>query len=51
MSRFRGLLNDPRLDRMPGVPEDPDAAGAVLDGRQDIDLGSVEEVGGEEVQR
>src|SRR6266436_9018983 len=26
-----GLLNYPRLDRMPGGSEDPDAAGAVLD--------------------
>ena len=36
---------------MPGGPEDPDAAGAVLDGGQDVDLRAVEQVGGEEVQR
>jgi hypothetical protein len=29
-----GLLNDPRLDRVPGCAEDPDSAGAALDGRQ-----------------
>jgi hypothetical protein len=34
-----------------GDAEDPDAAGAVLDDGQDIDLGAVEQVGGEEVQR
>jgi hypothetical protein len=31
--------------------KDPDAAGAVLDDGQDIDLGAVEQAGGEEVQR
>jgi len=36
---------------VPGGSEDPDAAGAVLDGGQDVDLGAVEQVGGEEVQR
>jgi len=34
-----------------GGAEDANAAGAVLDGGQDIDLGAVEQVGGEEVQR
>src|SRR5579872_2588744 len=36
---------------MPGGSEDPDAAGAVLDGGQDVDLRAVEEIGDEEVQR
>ena len=45
-----GLLDYPRLDWMPGASEDPDAAGAALDGGQDVDLRAVEEIGGEEVQ-
>jgi hypothetical protein len=45
------LLHDPGLDGVLGGAKDPDAAGAVLDDSQDIDLGSVEQVGGEEVQR
>jgi hypothetical protein len=32
-----GLLHYPRLDRMLGGPEDADAAGAVLNGGQDVD--------------
>jgi hypothetical protein len=36
---------------MPGGSEDPDAASAVLDDGQDIDLRAIEEIGGEEVQR
>ena len=39
-----GLLNYPRLDRMLGGSEDPDAAGAVLDDGKDVDLGGVEQV-------
>jgi hypothetical protein len=45
-----GLLHHPGLDRMLGGSEDPDAAGAVLDDGQDVDLRAVEQVGGEEVQ-
>jgi hypothetical protein len=45
------LLDDPGLDGVLGGAEDANAAGAVLDGGQDIDLGAVEQVGGEEVQR
>jgi len=33
-----GLLHYSRLDRVFGGSEDPDAAGAVLDDGQDIDL-------------
>jgi hypothetical protein len=36
---------------MLGGSEDLDAAGAVLDDGQDVDLRAVEQVGGEEVQR
>ena len=36
---------------MLGGSEDPDAAGAVLDNGQDVDLRAVEQAGGEEVQR
>jgi hypothetical protein len=36
---------------MLGGAKDPDAARAVLDDGQDIDLGAVAQVGGEEVQR
>jgi hypothetical protein len=46
-----GLLHYPRLHRMLGGSEDPDAAGAVLDDGKDGDLGAVEQGGGEEVQR
>ena len=46
-----GLLDDPRFDRVPGGAEDPDAAGAVLDDGKDVDLGAVEQVSGEEIQR
>src|SRR5260221_7002619 len=46
-----GLLHYPRLDRMLGGSEEPDAAGAVLDDGKDVDLRAVEQVGGEEVQR
>jgi hypothetical protein len=42
------LLHDPGLDRVLGGAKDLDAAGAVLDGGQDIDLGAVEQVGREE---
>jgi len=41
---------DPRLDGMLRGAQDPDAAGAVLDHGKDVHLGTVEEVGGEEVQ-
>jgi hypothetical protein len=46
-----GLLHYPRLNRVPGGSEDPDAAGAVLDDGQDVDRRAIEQVGGEEVQR
>jgi hypothetical protein len=46
-----GLLHHPGLGRVLDGAEDPDAAGAVLDDGQDVDLGAVEQVGGEEVQR
>jgi hypothetical protein len=36
---------------MLGGAKDPDPAGTVLDDGQDVDLGAVEQVGGEEVQR
>jgi hypothetical protein len=42
---------DPGLDRVLGGAENPDAAGAMLDCGQDVDLRAVEEIGGEEVQR
>jgi hypothetical protein len=45
------LLHHPGLDRMLGGAQNPYAAGAVLDHGKDIDPGSVEQVGGEEVQR
>ena len=41
------LLHDPRLDRVLGGAEDPDAAGAMLDRGQDVDFRAVEEIGGE----
>jgi hypothetical protein len=46
-----GLLSNPRLDRVLGGAEDPDAARAMLDHGQDIHLRAVEEVGGKEVKR
>ena len=46
-----GLLDHPRLDRVPGGSEDAYPAGAVLNHGKDVDLRSVEQVGGEEVQR
>jgi hypothetical protein len=46
-----GLLHHPRLDRVPGDTENPDPAAAVLDHGQDVNLGAVQQVGGEEVQR
>jgi hypothetical protein len=46
-----GLLGEPRFDRVPGGAEGPDAAGAVSDDGQDVDLGSLEQVSGEEIQR
>jgi hypothetical protein len=46
-----GLLHHPGLDRMLGGAQNPYAAGAVLDHGKDVDLGAVEQVGGEEVQR
>jgi hypothetical protein len=46
-----GLLHYPRLDRVLRGSEDPDAAGAVLDDGQDVDLRAIEEIGGEEVHR
>jgi hypothetical protein len=36
-----GLLHYPRLNRMPGGSEDPDAASAMFDGGQDVDLRAV----------
>ena len=45
-----GLLHHQRLDGMLRGPQDPDAAGAVLDHGKDVHLGAIEEVGGEEVQ-
>jgi len=36
-----GLLHYPRLDRMLGGSEDPDAAGAVFDDGKDVDLRAV----------
>lgn len=41
-----GLLHYPRLDRMLGGSEDPDAAGAVLNGGNDLGLRPVEQPGG-----
>ena len=46
-----GLLDDPRLDRVPGGTQDPDPAGAMLDYGKDIGLRAVEQAGGEEIQR
>jgi hypothetical protein len=46
-----GLLDRPRLDRVPRGLKDPDPAGAMLDRGQDAGLGPVEQAGGEEVQR
>jgi hypothetical protein len=49
--QFPCLLHDPGLDRVLGGAENPDAAGAVLDCGQDVDLRAVEEIGGEKVRR
>jgi hypothetical protein len=46
-----GLLDHPRLDRMPGGSEDAYPARAVLYNGKDVDLRSVEQAGREEVQR
>jgi hypothetical protein len=46
-----GLLHHPGLDRMLGGAKNPYAAGAAFDHGKDVDLGAVERVGGEEVQR
>jgi hypothetical protein len=46
-----GLLGGPRPGRVRGDPEDADAPGGVLDHGQDVSLGAVEQVGGEEVAR
>src|SRR5258708_18522482 len=46
-----GLLDRPRRDRVPGGFEDAYPAGAVLYDGKDVDLRSVEQAGGEEVQR
>ena len=46
-----GLLHHPGLDRMFGGAQNPHAAGAMLNHGKDVNLGAVEQVGGEEVQR
>ncbi|HEX3957509.1 MAG TPA: Scr1 family TA system antitoxin-like transcriptional regulator [Trebonia sp.] len=46
-----GLLHHPGLDRMLRSTQNPHTAGAVLDHGKDVDLGAVEQVSGEEVQR
>jgi hypothetical protein len=46
-----GLLDHPGLDRVLGGSEDAYPARAVLYNGEDVDLRSVEQVGGEEVQR
>jgi len=46
-----GLLRQPGLDRVLCGSENPDPAATVLDDDQDVRLGTVEQVGGEEVQR
>jgi hypothetical protein len=43
------LLGSPFPGWMQGDSEDADAPGGVLDRRQDIGLGAIEQVGGEEV--
>ena len=45
------LLDHPRLDWVLGGSEDAYPAGAVLHDGKDVDLRSVEQVGGEQVQR
>src|SRR5260370_16778032 len=45
-----GLLDHPRRDRVPGGSEDAYPAGAVLYYGKDVDLRSLEQAGGEEVQ-
>ena len=44
-----GLLDGPFAGGMQGDSEDADAPGGVLDYGQDVGLGAVEQVGGEEV--
>jgi hypothetical protein len=46
-----GLLDHPRLDRVPGRSEDAYPARAVLCNGKDAGLRAVEQAGGEEVQR
>jgi hypothetical protein len=46
-----GLLDHPRLDRVPGRSEDAYPAGAVLYNGKDVGLRPVEQIGGEQVQR
>lgn len=46
-----GLLDHPRMDRVLGGSEDVHPAGAVLNNGKDVDLRSVEQVGGEQFQR
>jgi len=43
------LLGGPRPGGMLGDAEDADAPGGVLDDGQDVGLGAVEQIGGEEV--
>ena len=46
-----GLLGGPRPGGMQGDSEDADAPGGVLDHGQDVGLGAVQQVGGEQVAR
>ena len=46
-----GLLGGPRPGGMRCDAEDADAPGGVLDDGQDVGLGAVEQIGGEEVAR
>ncbi|MGP7998224.1 MAG: hypothetical protein ACLPKI_12985 [Streptosporangiaceae bacterium] len=46
-----GLRDHPRLDRVPGGSQDAYPTGAVLYNGKDAGLRSVEQAGGEEVQR
>jgi hypothetical protein len=50
MSRFRACCTTHAWAGCSVAPQDPDAAGTVLDHGKDVHLGAVEEVGGEEVQ-
>ena len=43
-----GLLRHPGLDRVLRSSENPDLAATVLDDSQDVHLGAVEQVGGED---